>query len=41
MPEAIEAVAQLGERHARIGLSSVTSADRLHAGWIADAGRIA
>jgi len=38
MPEAIEAVAKLGERHARIGLLSVTSADRLHAGWIAKPG---
>ncbi len=39
MPEAIEAVAKLGERHARIGLLSVTSADRLHAGWIAEPGQ--
>ncbi|MEA2778892.1 MAG: pyruvate dehydrogenase component, partial [Rhodospirillaceae bacterium] len=39
LPEAIEAVGRLGERHARIGLLSVTSADRLHADWIADPGR--
>ena len=39
MPEAIEALAKLGERHARIGLLSVTSADRLHAGWIAEPGQ--
>jgi pyruvate dehydrogenase E1 component len=36
--EAIEAVARLGERHARLGLTVVTSADRLHAGWLADPG---
>jgi pyruvate dehydrogenase E1 component len=36
--EAIEAVARLGERHARLGLMVVTSADRLHAGWLADPG---
>jgi pyruvate dehydrogenase E1 component len=39
IPEAIEAVAKLGERHSRIGLLSVTSADRLHAGWIAAPGQ--
>jgi pyruvate dehydrogenase E1 component len=38
MPEAIEAVAKLGERHTRIGLLGVTSSDRLHAGWIANPG---
>jgi pyruvate dehydrogenase E1 component len=38
MPEAIEAVARLGERHAGIGLLAVTSADRLHAGWLAAPG---
>jgi pyruvate dehydrogenase E1 component len=38
MPEAIEAVARLGERHARTGLLAVTSADRLHAGWIDEPG---
>jgi pyruvate dehydrogenase E1 component len=32
-PEAIEAVARLGARHARIGLMIATSADRLHRGW--------
>jgi pyruvate dehydrogenase E1 component len=34
LPEAIEAVARLGEAHAKIGLLAVTSADRLHAGWL-------
>ncbi len=34
MPEAIEAVARLGARHAQIGLLNVTSADRLYRGWI-------
>jgi pyruvate dehydrogenase E1 component len=34
MPEAIEAVARLGQRHARIGLLNVTSADLLHRGWL-------
>jgi pyruvate dehydrogenase E1 component len=36
--EAIEAVARLGERHARLGLMVVASADRPHAGWLADPG---
>ncbi len=36
VPEAIEAVAHLGERHSRIGLMVVTSPDRLHAGWLDD-----
>ncbi|HKF61259.1 MAG TPA: transketolase [Dongiaceae bacterium] len=34
LPEAIEAVARLGEAHAKIGLLVVTSVDRLHAGWL-------
>jgi pyruvate dehydrogenase E1 component len=34
LPEAIEAVARLGEAHAKIGLLAITSADRLHAGWL-------
>ncbi|HEX4571830.1 MAG TPA: transketolase, partial [Dongiaceae bacterium] len=38
LPEAIEAVARLGEAHAKIGLLAVTSADRLHAGWLAAPG---
>jgi pyruvate dehydrogenase E1 component len=38
LPEAIEAVARLGEHHAKIGLLAVTSADRLHAGWLAAPG---
>jgi pyruvate dehydrogenase E1 component len=38
LTEAIEAVARLGERHAGIGLLAVTSADRLHADWIAAPG---
>jgi len=38
LPEAIEAVARLGELHAKIGLLAVTSADRLHAGWLAEPG---
>ena len=38
MPEAIEAVARLGERHAGIGLLAVTSADRLHERWSAEPG---
>ena len=38
LPEAIEAVARLGERHAKIGLLAVTSADRLHAGWLNEPG---
>jgi pyruvate dehydrogenase E1 component len=33
-PEAIEAVARLGERHPRIGLLVATSADLLHRGWL-------
>jgi pyruvate dehydrogenase E1 component len=33
-PEAIEAVARLGARHARIGLMVATSADLLHRGWL-------
>jgi pyruvate dehydrogenase E1 component len=33
-PEAIDAVARLGARHARIGLLIVTSTDRLHRGWL-------
>jgi pyruvate dehydrogenase E1 component len=39
MPEAIDAVARLGRRHARIGLLNVTSADLLHRGWLAAPGR--
>src|SRR5262249_14428700 len=38
LPEAIEAVACLGEAHAKIGLLAVTSADRLHGGWLASPG---
>ena len=38
MPEAIEATARLGQRHARVGLLNVTSADRLHRGWLDEAG---
>ncbi len=38
VPEAIEAVSHLGERHNGVGLMVVTSADRLHAGWISDPG---
>jgi Pyruvate dehydrogenase complex, dehydrogenase (E1) component len=38
LPEAVEAVARLGELHAKIGLLAVTSADRLHAGWLAEPG---
>ena len=38
MPEAIEAVARLGERHPRIGLMVATSADLLHRGWRAAPG---
>jgi pyruvate dehydrogenase E1 component len=38
LPEAIEAVAWLGERHPGVGLLAVTSADRLHAGWLAAPG---
>jgi pyruvate dehydrogenase E1 component len=34
MPEAIEATARLGERHPRIGLLNVTSADLIHRGWL-------
>jgi len=41
LPEAIEGVARLGERHAKIGLLAVTSADRLHAGWLAEPGSAA
>ena len=41
MPEAIEAVARLGERHARIGLLNLTSASRLHADWLAEPGNSA
>jgi pyruvate dehydrogenase E1 component len=37
-PEAIDAVARLGQRHKGIGLLVATSADRLHAGWIAAPG---
>jgi pyruvate dehydrogenase E1 component len=33
LPEAIDAVAAIGERHARVGLLIVTSPDRLYAGW--------
>jgi pyruvate dehydrogenase E1 component len=33
-PEAIEAVARLGEHHPRIGLLVITSADLLHRGWL-------
>ncbi len=33
LPEAIEAVARIGERHARVSLFVVTSADRLYADW--------
>jgi pyruvate dehydrogenase E1 component len=33
LPEAIEAVAWLGERNPRVGLLVVTSPDRLYAGW--------
>ena len=33
-PEAIEAVARLGERHPRIGLMVITSTDILHRGWL-------
>jgi pyruvate dehydrogenase E1 component len=39
MPEAIEAVARLGARHARSGLLAVTSADLLHRDWLARPGR--
>jgi len=38
MPEAIEAVARLGERHPHVGLLAVTSVDRLHEGWLARPG---
>ncbi len=38
MPEAIQAVARLGERHAKLGLLAVTSADRLHRDWLAEPG---
>jgi pyruvate dehydrogenase E1 component len=34
VPEAIEAVARLGARHPQLGLLVVTSADRLHRGWL-------
>jgi pyruvate dehydrogenase E1 component len=33
LPEAIEAIAALGERNPRVGLLVVTSSDRLHADW--------
>jgi pyruvate dehydrogenase E1 component len=33
LPEAIAAVAKIGERHARVGLLVVTSPDRLYADW--------
>jgi pyruvate dehydrogenase E1 component len=33
LPEAIAAVATIGERHARVSLLVVTSPDRLYAGW--------
>jgi pyruvate dehydrogenase E1 component len=33
-PEAVDAVAQLGARHPRIGLMVITSADLLHRGWL-------
>jgi pyruvate dehydrogenase E1 component len=34
-PEAIEAIGLLGESRRDVGLLAITSADRLHAGWIA------
>ena len=34
-PEALQAVARLGERQSDVGLLAVTSADRLNAGWTA------
>jgi pyruvate dehydrogenase E1 component len=39
LPEAIAAVARLGERIPRVGLLVVTSPDRLHAGWLHEGGR--
>ena len=38
LPEAIAAVARIGERIPRAGLLVVTSPDRLHAGWLAKRG---
>jgi pyruvate dehydrogenase E1 component len=38
LPEAIMAVARIGERIPRAGLLVVTSPDRLHAGWLAERG---
>ena len=35
LPEAISALAQIGEESARAGLLVVTSPDRLHRGWLA------
>jgi pyruvate dehydrogenase E1 component len=37
-PEALEAVARLGQRHNGIGLMVATSPDRLHDGWLASPG---
>ncbi len=39
LPEAIEAVAHLGERHPQVGLLAVTSPGRLHASWRAKPGQ--
>jgi pyruvate dehydrogenase E1 component len=36
LPEAISAIAEIGERTSRAGLLVVTSPDRLHRGWLAD-----
>jgi pyruvate dehydrogenase E1 component len=34
LPEAIKAIARIGEQTARAGLLVVTSPDRLHRGWV-------
>jgi pyruvate dehydrogenase E1 component len=39
VPEAIEAVARIGERNSRVGLLVVTSPDRLYADWLSDGSR--
>jgi pyruvate dehydrogenase E1 component len=39
LPEAIAALAQIGEQTARAGLLVVTSPDRLHRGWLAHGAR--
>jgi pyruvate dehydrogenase E1 component len=39
LPEAIEAVASIGEHHARVSLLVVTSPDRLYADWLTSGAR--